>query len=75
MSLAQPSAQPIVTGLKEHRTEGEVTIHALAGRLEVTVGGNTVPLGAGELLSMAPGEMHAVRAVTESGMLLTVCRV
>lgn len=61
--------------LKEHQTEGEVTIHALSGRLEVTVGGKTVPLGAGELLSMAPGEMHAVRAVTASGMLLTVCRV
>jgi quercetin dioxygenase-like cupin family protein len=60
--------------LKEHRTDGEVTIHVLAGQLEVTVDGEAVPLATGELLSLAPGLPHAVRAVAPSQMLLTICR-
>lgn len=61
--------------LKEHRTEGEVTIQVLAGRLAVTAGAETVDLGAGELVSLAPGQAHAVRAQEAGEMLLTVCRV
>lgn len=61
--------------LKEHRTDGEVTIHVLAGQLEVTVDGAAVPVAAGELLSLAPGLSHAVRALAPSEMLLTVCRM
>jgi len=61
--------------LKEHRTDGEVTIHVLAGQLEVTVDGEAVPVAAGELLSLAPGLAHAVRALAPSQMLLTVCRL
>ena len=60
--------------LTEHRTEGEVTIHALAGRLAVDTGGGVLEIGPGEIVSLAPGETHSVRAVEESEMLLTVCR-
>lgn len=61
--------------LKEHRTEGEVTIHVLSGRLAVTVGAEVTSVGAGELIALAPGQEHAVRALEASEMLLTVCRV
>ncbi len=60
--------------LKEHRTDGEVTIHVLAGQLGVTVAGNEVTLGAGEILSLAPGQVHSVHAAEASEMLLTICR-
>jgi quercetin dioxygenase-like cupin family protein len=60
---------------KEHRTEGEVTIHVLTGQMAVTVGSEAIPLGAGELLALAPGEVHSVYAVRASEMLLTVCQV
>ncbi len=60
--------------LKEHRTEGEVTIHVLRGRLAVTVDDDEFTLGGGELLSLAPGQPHAVRALEASDMLLSICR-
>ncbi len=60
--------------LKEHSTDGEVTIHVLGGQLSVTTTGGEVLLGRGELLSLAPGQAHSVRALESSEMLLTVCR-
>ncbi|MEX2181612.1 MAG: cupin domain-containing protein [Gemmatimonadaceae bacterium] len=60
--------------LKEHRTEGEVTIHVLSGRLSVTVGDEEMQLGPGELVSLAPGQAHSVRALEVSEMLLSVCQ-
>jgi quercetin dioxygenase-like cupin family protein len=60
--------------LKEHATEGEVTIHVLDGELEITLGAEVAVLGRGELVSFAPGQPHSVRAVVESEMLLTVCQ-
>lgn len=60
--------------LKAHRADGEVVIQVLSGALEITLdsGAHTVPRG--ELLTIAPGETHAVRAIDASEMLLTVCR-
>ncbi|MFA6168003.1 MAG: cupin domain-containing protein [Gemmatimonadaceae bacterium] len=60
--------------LKEHRTEGEVTIHVLSGRLEVTAAGESHEVAGGGVMALAPGEAHAVHALEASEMLLTVCR-
>lgn len=60
--------------LKEHRTDGEVTIHVLTGSLAVRVTNGEVQLGPGDLLSLAAGQTHSVRANDASEMLLTVCR-
>ncbi len=60
---------------KEHKTEGEVTIHVLSGQMAVTVDSEAIPLRAGEILALAPGEVHSVYAVSASDMLLTVCQV
>lgn len=59
--------------LKEHRANGDVTIHVLSGRLEIAAASEAISLGAGELLALAPDEPHAVRALEASEMLLTVC--
>lgn len=61
--------------LPEHRADGEVTIHALAGSLSVVADGQEVRIGSGDLISLAPGQPHSVRALDESDMLLTICRV
>lgn len=61
--------------LKEHRVDGEVTIHILNGRVEVAVATEVVRLAPGQLISLAPGQVHSVRALDDSEMLLTVCRV
>lgn len=60
--------------LKEHRADGEVTIHLLSGSIEVSAGGEAVLLGGGELISLAPGEPHALAAQRPSEMLLTICQ-
>ncbi|WP_411279288.1 cupin domain-containing protein [Gemmatimonas sp.] len=61
--------------IKEHQTDGEVTIQVLAGQLDVTVHGEVLQLGGGELVALAPKQPHAVRAIVASDMLLTVCRI
>jgi quercetin dioxygenase-like cupin family protein len=58
--------------LKEHRTDGEVTIQVLTGELKVTFDEGSAVIGRGELLSLRPGQAHAVRAVEASEMLLTI---
>jgi quercetin dioxygenase-like cupin family protein len=59
--------------LREHRAEGVVTIHALSGRLVVVVDDDDLhELVAGQLLALAPGISHSVRATVASEVLLTV---
>lgn len=61
--------------LKEHQADGEVIIHVLRGLLSVTVAAEEVALTAGQLLALAPGQRHAVRALEESDMLLCIARL
>ena len=58
--------------LKEHRTEGVVTIHVLSGNLVVTANEEARNLVAGQLVSLAPGIPHTVRSLVASEMLLTI---
>jgi len=60
--------------LKEHQTSGEVVIHVLRGRLSIDVDGTPNILGPGMLLTLTPGTRHAVHALEESEMLLSVVR-
>ena len=61
--------------LKEHQAAGEITIHVVRGRLTVTVADDVMELGAGELVSLAPGVPHSVRATEASEMLLTISQI
>lgn len=61
--------------LKEHHADGEVIIQVLRGRLTVTVEAEHVTLTAGQLVALAPGQQHAVRALEESDMLLCIARL
>ncbi|HET7468802.1 MAG TPA: cupin domain-containing protein [Gemmatimonadales bacterium] len=59
--------------LPEHRAPGQVVLHCLRGELDVKVGEARHRLGSGEALVLEPSVAHAVEAVAESDMLLTVC--
>ena len=59
--------------LPEHRAPGQVVIHCLRGGLDVAAGDAHHQLGPGEALVLDPAVPHAVEAVAESDMLLTVC--
>ena len=58
--------------LADHEADGYVTIHTLAGELEVTTTEATYQLPAGSLLVLAPGARHDVTGRVASQMLLTV---
>ena len=58
--------------LPEHRAEGVVTIHVLTGRLVVIADDEPHQLEPGQLLGLAPGVVHSVRATAASEMLLTI---
>lgn len=60
--------------LKEHKADGEVIIQVLKGHLLVDVAADEVSLTAGQLLALAPGQRHAVRAREETDMLLCIAR-
>jgi O-acetyl-ADP-ribose deacetylase (regulator of RNase III)/quercetin dioxygenase-like cupin family protein len=59
--------------LPEHRAPGHVVIHCLRGELAVEAGDGRHRLADGEALLLDPNVPHAVEAITESEMLLTVC--
>jgi len=59
-------------GLREHRTDGFVTIHCVHGKLVVHTPSAEHELPAGSLLTLAPKVPHDVLAEEESRMLLTV---
>jgi len=61
--------------MREHSAAGEVTIHVISGRLTVAAGEDEMHLGPGELVSLAPGVAHSVRAQEVTDMLLTVSQV
>ena len=59
--------------LPEHRAPGQVVIHCLRGELVVEANAARHRLGGGEALVLEPDVPHAVEAMAESDMLLTVC--
>ncbi len=58
--------------LVDHVADGLVTIHILAGRIQVTTPGGSHGLDAGTLLVLSPGVAHDLHASTASQVLLTV---
>ncbi len=59
-------------GLSEHTTPFDAYVIGLDGRAELTVGGEQVEVGAGELVLMPADVPHAVRAVERFKMLLVM---
>lgn len=59
-------------GLTEHTASRTALIEVLAGRLELSVEGETYDAGAGFWLRMAVGAPHAILAKEPTVMLLTL---
>ena len=60
--------------LPEHRAPGHIVIQCLRGELSVNAGGVDHQIGAGQAVVIDPDVLHAVEALAESEMLLTVCK-
>jgi len=59
-------------GLPLHSVPGAITIHCLEGEAAVTTPTRTCNLLAGQLVMLVGGEPHAVTAVSDASLLVTV---
>jgi quercetin dioxygenase-like cupin family protein len=60
--------------LDEHESPGEATLQVLTGRVRLTSGDDGQEVDAGELL-VIPGARHALEALQDSAVLLTVAKL
>jgi len=59
-------------GLPEHQTDGRISIHTIAGHIQVRAEGRTFDLPTGGLLVLDQGLRHDVEALEESAFLLSI---
>lgn len=55
-----------------HRVAGEITAQCIEGNIEFTVGGIVQTMIAGDLICVAGGVEHALKAVKDSSLLVTI---
>lgn len=60
--------------LSEHSAPYDALLHIVEGQAEVTVSGQTYTVKAGEVILLPANEPHAVNALAEFKMLLTMIR-
>ncbi len=63
---------PAGKSMPEHAVRGEITLQCLSGEIAFDAHGRTVTLHAGEMIFLAGGTPHALRAVADSLALLTI---
>ncbi len=61
-------------GLSEHSAPFDAFVQVVEGRVELTIGGETVHASAGEVVLMPADVPHSVRAVERFKMLLVMIR-
>ena len=59
-------------GSPTHSVPGAITVHCIEGEAVVTTPARTCRLLAGQLVMLDGGEPHAVQAVTDSSLLVTL---
>ena len=58
--------------IPEHHVAGEITVQCLEGEVDFTAAGETQRLSAGQLLFLSGGEPHALQAVQDASVLVTI---
>ncbi|MEZ6131245.1 MAG: cupin domain-containing protein [Planctomycetaceae bacterium] len=66
--LVLPAGKDIPT----HSAPGQVIVQCIEGRVSFTALGEERELQSGRLLYLPPGEPHAVKAMEDSSLLLTI---
>ena len=65
---------PAGHALPEHKAAGRVSVQVIEGQVNFTVDAHTVSLKQGTLLLLDPGAPHAVHALVDSAILITVAQ-
>jgi quercetin dioxygenase-like cupin family protein len=58
--------------MKEHHTDGTISVQVLNGKLRMNVGNRPYELAAGNLFTLAASIRHDVEAIDDSAFLLTI---
>ena len=58
--------------IAEHKVDGEITVQCVEGRVAFTARGQTQELQAGQMLYLAGGDPHALEAIEDSCVLVTI---
>lgn len=58
--------------IKEHHTDGTISVQVLKGRVRFNVAGKPHELGIGSLFTLAASIRHDVEAIGDSALLLTI---
>lgn len=61
-------------GLSEHAAPFDATVHVLDGEVEIRIDGSPFILKEGEMIIMPANHPHALRALSQFKMLLTMVR-
>lgn len=65
---------PAYKSLRGHHVQGESFIQCVTGEVSVRTGGNTIYLKAGQLIALPAGQPHAMQAITDATLLVTILR-
>jgi quercetin dioxygenase-like cupin family protein len=57
---------------REHQVTGPITVHCIKGEVEFSAMESTQKLTAGQLLYLEQGQPHALKATSDSIILLTI---
>jgi quercetin dioxygenase-like cupin family protein len=55
-----------------HKVSGEITVQCLEGSVNIPTDGGSRVLEAGQLMYLTGGQLHAVRAIQDASMLVTI---
>ena len=55
-----------------HKVAGELTVQCLEGRVEIDMGDEPRDLSAGQMLYLQSNQVHSVRGLEDSSLLLTI---
>lgn len=61
-------------GLSEHKTPYDALVYIVDGEAEITISGTPKTVKAGEMIHMPAGEPHALKAIKQFKMLLTMMK-
>jgi quercetin dioxygenase-like cupin family protein len=66
LRLVMPAGKTIA----EHKAKGEIAVQCIEGRVQFAAMNKTVELTSGTMLYLAAAELHALRAVEDSSLLV-----
>jgi len=58
--------------MPEHQVTGEITVQCIEGSIEFTTAGTRQMMRAGDLVCLTGGVVHALKAVEDSSVLVTI---